>query len=64
MKDIRQLVPDAALNGKPQCRETTQLQSSAGPGLDPESGMAALPRFWKIPAIQVSTPNQTLGAML
>jgi hypothetical protein len=25
---------------------------------DPESGLAALPRFWKIPVIQEATPFQ------
>jgi hypothetical protein len=27
---------------------------------DPESGPAALPRFWKIPVIQEATPKWTL----
>jgi hypothetical protein len=31
---------------------------------DPESGPAALPRFWKIPVIQEATPKRTCGCEL
>jgi hypothetical protein len=45
-------------HARPQAviQQTTQLRSWAGLMSDPESGMAALPRFWKVPATQLAMP--------